>query len=65
MEARYMGAHVALTGLRGALAPFLGYWLLEIFGYQGVAWVSAILVTVSTLLFYRLISSNRSIASGL
>ena len=32
MEARYMGAHVALTGLRGALAPFLGYWLLGLLG---------------------------------
>ena len=37
MEARYMGAHVALTGFRGALALFLGYWLLGLLGYQGVA----------------------------
>ena len=65
MEARYMGAHVALTGLRGALAPFLGYWLLGILGYQGVAWFSVALVTLSTLLFFRLFSHQRARQSGL
>ena len=65
MEARYMGAHVALTGLRGALAPFLGYWLLGILGYQGVAWFSVALVTLSTLLFFRLFPHQRAQQSGL
>ncbi len=65
MEARYMGAHVALTGLRGALAPFLGYWLLGILGYHGVAWFSVVLVTLSTLLFFRLFSHQRAQQSGL
>ena len=65
MEARYMGAHVALTGLRGALAPFLGYWLLGILGYQGVAWFSIALVTLSTLLFARLFSLQRAQDFGL
>ena len=65
MEARYMGAHVALTGLRGALAPFIGYWLLGILGYQGVAWFSVALVTLSTFLFYRLFSNKRAKLSGL
>jgi MFS family permease len=65
MEARYMGAHVALTGFRGALAPFLGYWLLGLLGYQGVAWFSVALVTLSTLLFLRLFSHTRTRDSGL
>ncbi|NDH00042.1 MAG: MFS transporter [Opitutae bacterium] len=65
MEARYMGAHVALTGFRGALAPFLGYWLLGLLGYEGVAWFSVTLVTVSTLLFLRLFSHQRTRDSGL
>ena len=65
MEARYMGAHVALTGLRGALAPFLGYWLLGILGYHGVAWFSVALVTLSTLLFFRLFSHQRAQQSDL
>jgi MFS family permease len=65
MEARYMGAHVALTGFRGALAPFLGYWLLGLLGYQGVAWFSVALVTLSTLLFLRLFSHPRTRDSGL
>ena len=65
MEARYMGAHVVLTGLRGALAPFLGYSLLGLLGYRGVAWFSVGLVTVSTLLFFRLFSHHRSQDNGL
>ena len=65
MEARYMGAHVALTGLRGALAPFLGYWLLSILGYSGVTWVSVALVTLSTLLFLRLFYDKRTKENGL
>ena len=60
-----MGAHVALTGLRGALAPFLGYWLLSILGYSGVAWVSMALVTLSTLLFLRLFYDKRTKENGL
>ncbi len=65
MEARYMGVHVALTGLRGALAPFLGYWLLGILGYHGVAWFSVALVTLSTLLFVRLFCHQPTKESGL
>ena len=51
MEATYMGAHVAFTGVRGVLAPFLGYWILQAAGFQGVAWVSATLILASSLLF--------------
>ena len=51
MEATYMGAHVAFTGVRGVLAPFLGYWILQAAGFQGVAWVSAALILASSLLF--------------
>ncbi len=65
MEARYMGTHVALTGLRGALAPFLGYWLLGILGYEGVAWFSVGLVSLSTLLFSRLFSQGGGRCNGL
>lgn len=65
MEARYMGAHVALTGIRGALAPFLGYWLLGILGYQGVAWFSVALVMISTLLFISLFNNHRCRSTGL
>ena len=65
MEARYMGAHVALTGLRGALAPFLGYWMLSLMGYKGVAWFSVALVTLSTLLFLRLFTHQKAKENGL
>ena len=60
-----MGAHVALTGLRGALAPFLGYWMLSMMGYEGVAWLSVALVTLSTLLFLRLFTHQRAKENGL
>lgn len=65
-EAEYMGAHVAFTGVRGVLAPFLGYWVLSKAGFSGVAWISASLILASSFMFaavlrhprFRLDSSN-------
>ena len=50
-ETEYMGAHVAFTGARGVLAPFLGYWVLSQAGFAGVAWISASLILVSSFMF--------------
>ena len=50
-ETEYMGTHVAFTGVRGVLAPFLGYWVLSQAGFSGVAWISASLILTSSFMF--------------
>ncbi|MFP4203726.1 MAG: hypothetical protein ACLFS4_05290 [Opitutales bacterium] len=49
----YMSVHMALTGLRGALAPFVGYWILANGNPASVAVVGLVMITVATLLFER------------
>lgn len=46
----YMGIHVSLTGLRGAIAPILGIWLSRYLGW-GVWLVCLALTIAATLLF--------------
>lgn len=47
----YMSVHTALTGIRGVLAPFVGYLLLTHTTPQFVAWVCSTLVIVASILF--------------
>lgn len=47
----YMSIHMALTGFRGTLAPFIGYWILSHSAHQGVAYVGMILIAISIALF--------------
>ncbi len=47
----YMSIHMALTGFRGTLAPFIGYWILSNSAPKGVAFVGMILIGVSIVLF--------------
>lgn len=47
----YMTIHMALTGFRGTLAPFLGYWILSRSAPTAVAITSLVLVVVAILLF--------------
>ena len=49
----YMGAHVTLTGIRGATAPFLGMLLLEWIGV-GVFAVSMALAAAAVFGFWQL-----------
>ena len=49
--ASYMSIHMALTGLRGTLAPFLGYWILSASTPAAVATTGMSLVAASILLF--------------
>jgi hypothetical protein len=46
-----MSIHMALTGFRGTLAPFIGYWILSSSAPKGVAFVGMLLIFVSILLF--------------
>jgi hypothetical protein len=47
----YMSVHMALTGLRGTIAPFIGYWILIKTSPQIVAYLGAFLVALSIVLF--------------
>jgi MFS family permease len=47
----YMSIHMALTGFRGTLAPFIGYWILSRSAPTHVATVGMILIAVSIVLF--------------
>lgn len=47
----YMSVHMALTGLRGTLAPFIGYWILAQTNPQCVAYIGATLIALSIVLF--------------
>ncbi|MFT5826099.1 MAG: MFS family permease [Yoonia sp.] len=47
----YMSIHMALTGFRGTLAPFIGYWILSNSAPKGVAIVGMLLIFVSIVLF--------------
>lgn len=47
----YMSVHMALTGLRGTLAPFIGYWILSKSTPQAVALIGMGLIVVAMILF--------------
>jgi MFS family permease len=59
LEAEYMGAHVFMTGIRGACAPFLGYLILGICGFEGMAYFSCTLIFISGLIFLTALKSPR------
>ncbi|MFU8847834.1 MAG: MFS transporter [Opitutales bacterium] len=47
----YMSIHMALTGLRGTIAPFLGYWILSQSSPAAVAVLGMTLIAISVVLF--------------
>lgn len=48
--AEYMSVHTFFTGLRGAVAPFLGFWLAAVLSLRGMVTLSVSLVTLSILI---------------
>ena len=48
--ADYMSVHTFFTGVRGFVAPFLGFYLVEIFRVQQLAWVAFALIAISSLI---------------
>lgn len=54
----YMSIHTMFTGVRGILAPFIGY-LVASMAIQGVGWLAAGLIFVSTCLFATLWKNER------
>lgn len=47
----YMSIHMALTGFRGTLAPFIGYWILSKSAPTYVAISGMLLIVLSIILF--------------
>ena len=58
-ESDYMGAHVFMTGVRGAIAPFFGYFVLGLVGFKGVACCSSFLILISVFIFLSEMNSPR------
>ena len=58
-EKNYMSVHMALTGIRGTTAPFLGYLLEPSLGFQGVSYLSVGMIFFATLLFATTINAKR------
>jgi hypothetical protein len=50
-SAAYMSIHMALTGFRGTLAPFIGYWILSQFHAQAVALTGGLLIILACIAF--------------
>jgi hypothetical protein len=50
----YMSIHMALTGFRGTLAPFFGYWILACSSPAMVAYTGLALILAAILLFQTL-----------
>ncbi|GHB99180.1 MFS transporter [Cerasicoccus arenae] len=55
----YMSIHTMLTGLRGVIAPFVGYLVLTSFSSQAVGWLAASLVIASSTMFALLWRNDR------
>jgi len=62
--ASYMSVHMALTGLRGTLAPFLGYWVLSYSTPSAVAILGMILIAIACILFECIRGHKRMIGDG-
>ncbi|KKM09095.1 hypothetical protein SY88_20315 [Clostridiales bacterium PH28_bin88] len=51
----YMAIHSTLGGVRGLVAPILGAWIFEKYGYQAVFSVSAVLIFLGTMILFSLV----------
>ncbi len=51
--AMYQSVHVTLTGVRGMIAPVLGFVLLRVFGIESVFWVASGFLAMASLMSFR------------
>ena len=51
-EADYMTVHSFMTGVRGLIAPFIGFYMIQFFSIQGWAAFGSILVALSICLLF-------------
>lgn len=50
LVAEYMGVHTFLTGVRGFVAPFLAFWLIEHWSVSSLAWWSLGLMAAASVM---------------
>ncbi|MFN9821331.1 MAG: hypothetical protein ACK56K_11615, partial [Akkermansiaceae bacterium] len=56
----YMSVHAFLTGARGVVAPFIAFMISAYASPTWVAWISAVLIFISTLtIFPEIMEENR------
>lgn len=55
----YMSIHMSFTGVRGFFAPFAGYWVESMIGFDGVSILSATMIILSGLIFMNCIAEKR------
>lgn len=55
----YMSIHSAFTGIRGVLAPFLGFYLISVIGPQSVSLFTVTMVVLSSMMFAAVWKSPR------
>lgn len=55
----YMSIHTLTTGLRGACAPFLGYWLIVSYDPRGISYIASGLVLLASVMFAFVKKSQR------
>ncbi len=59
----YQSVHSFWTGVRGVLSPMVGFWVVENLGPGSVAWLSAALIAVSTIMIFPEIRAESRTAS--
>ena len=57
--ADYMSVHTFLTGVRGVVAPIVGYQLLNSLSLGALSWISAALILLATLMLIPEIQHGR------
>lgn len=60
----YMSVHTFLTGVRGVLAPFVGFWLIVRISPMATAWIGAGLIALSMVLLDPLRRRHKSGRAG-
>lgn len=54
LTTQFMAIHTFSTGLRGAVVPLLGYWLVASIGIHATVWISAGVTLCSMLMLWRI-----------
>ena len=59
-----MAVHVFLTGFRGLIAPFIGFYLLGRTSIGVISWTSAAMILVASLALFPEFKRTRQVSSG-